>query len=119
MCPPCARLTGFLKPGTLTLYADAVPAKLLIHQRLKGAEDGQVEVLKKLWHFADAGEERGVMPAVLAYADLLAVGDSRTVEAANRYRAPDPRRRFCRRPLRAAGSRLLRSPRAGRRIAAG
>ncbi len=82
--PAGARLTGFLKPGTLTLYADAVPAKLLIHQRFKRAEDGQVEVLKKFWRFADAGEERGMVPAVLAYADLLAVGDSRTVEAANR-----------------------------------
>ena len=82
--PAGARLTGFLKPGTLTLYADAIPARLLIDQRLKRAEDGEVEVLRKFWRFTDDNEERGVVPDVLAYADLLALGDSRTVEAANR-----------------------------------
>jgi hypothetical protein len=82
--PAGARLTGFLKPGTLTLYADKLPAKLLIHQRLKTAEHGQIDVLKKFWRFKDSGEERGVVPVVLAYADLMAIGDDRTREAANR-----------------------------------
>ena len=82
--PAGALLTNFLKPGTLTLYADKLPAELLVHQRLKQAEHGQVEVLKRFWRFTDPGEERGVVPAVLAYADLLAIGDDRTLEVANR-----------------------------------
>jgi hypothetical protein len=82
--PAGARLTGFLKPGTLTLYAEKLPARLLIHQRLKKAEQGQVDVLKKFWRFTDPGEDLGVVPAVLAYADLLAIGEDRTLEAAHR-----------------------------------
>jgi hypothetical protein len=82
--PASARLTGFLKPGTLTLYADKLPAQLLIHQRLKSSQHGQVDVLKKFWRFKDAGEEHGVVPVVLAYADLLAIGDDRALDAANR-----------------------------------
>ncbi len=81
--PAGARWTGFLKPGTLTLWADQLPAKLLLAQRLRKSADGQVEVLKRFWHFPDPAEERGLVPAVLAYADLLAIADSRTIEAAN------------------------------------
>jgi hypothetical protein len=81
--PAAARSTGFLKPGTLTLWADQLPSKLLLAQRLRKSADGQVEVLKRFWHFPDAAEECGLVPAVLAYADLLAIADSRTLEAAN------------------------------------
>jgi hypothetical protein len=82
--PAGALLTGLLKPGTLTLYADKLPAELLIHERLKKDEHGQVDVLKRFWRFTDSGEERGVVPVILAYADLLAIGDDRTLEAASR-----------------------------------
>lgn len=81
--PAGARLTGFLKPGTLTIYAEKLPAKLLLEQHLKQDERGRIDVLRKFWRFAH-DEESGLVPAVLAYADLLAVGDDRTLETAER-----------------------------------
>jgi len=82
--PAGARLTGFLKPGTLTLYAERLPAKLLVDQRLKRDEEGRVEIFQKFWKFPDAAADLGLVPPILAYADLLAIGDGRTLETAER-----------------------------------
>jgi hypothetical protein len=82
--PAGARLTGFLKPGTLTLYAEQVPADLLVHQRLKRDAQGKIEILQRFWKFTDTNEGAGLVPPILAYADLLAIGDDRTLETAER-----------------------------------
>jgi hypothetical protein len=82
--PAGAKLTGFLKPGTLTIYADKLPAKLLVQKRLTREEGGRVEILKKFWSFSDASAGTGIVPPILAYADLLAIGDARTLETAER-----------------------------------
>jgi hypothetical protein len=82
--PAGATLTGFLKPGTLTIYADKLPATLLVHQRLTRDEKGRVEILKKFWSFSESNAAEGLVPPILAYADLLAIGDARTLETAER-----------------------------------
>jgi hypothetical protein len=82
--PAGARWTGFLKPGTLTLYAERLPAKFLVDQKLKRAEEGRVEIFQKFWRFTDAAADLGLVPPILAYADLLAIGDGRTLETAER-----------------------------------
>jgi hypothetical protein len=82
--PAGATLTGFLKPGTLTIYADKLPATLLVHQRLTRDEKGRVEILKKFWSFSESNAAVGLVPSILAYADLLAIGDARTLETAER-----------------------------------
>jgi len=82
--PAGARLTEFLKPGTLTLYVERMPSELLVRQRLKRDERGRVEILHKFWQFTDTAAEAGLVPPVLAYADLLAIGDDRTLETAER-----------------------------------
>jgi hypothetical protein len=82
--PAGARLTNFLKPGTLTLYAEKIPAELLVHRRLKRDAQGGVEILQRFWRFTDTNESAGVVPSILAYADLLAIGDDRTLETAER-----------------------------------
>jgi hypothetical protein len=81
--PAAARWTGTLKPGTLTLYAEKVPPRFLLDRGLRKNEQGRVEIREKFWHF-EAGEDRGVVPAVLVYADLQAIGDARVLEAADR-----------------------------------
>ncbi|MGH2396486.1 MAG: type IV toxin-antitoxin system AbiEi family antitoxin [bacterium] len=75
-----ARLTRILRPGTLTFYGAKADPRLLLEQRLKADPVGNVEFLKRFWEFED--DPPGMAPAVLVYADLLATGDARCLEAA-------------------------------------
>ena len=83
--PAAARLTRFLKPGTLTIYVDEIPARLIVEKGLKQHDDGRVDFRRKFWPFGADTKERTV-PPVLVYADLLAIGDPRTREIAERLR---------------------------------
>jgi hypothetical protein len=78
-----AKLTGYLKPGTVTLYTDKKQmADLVISNRLKKDPKGDVEILERFWqHGFDFGESDTVHP-FLIYADLVALGDQRTMETA-------------------------------------
>lgn len=84
--PAGALLTDHLRPGALTVYADKLPAMLAArHKFTKVPEPGRtttVEVRRKFWRFHDEHEARGVAPAALVYADLLATGDARCIETA-------------------------------------
>jgi len=75
------RLTQYLEPATVTLYVDGRPNRLLAEHRLRRADDGPVEVLERFWRLPNAAPAACV-PPLLAYADLLAIGDHRTVETA-------------------------------------
>jgi hypothetical protein len=81
--PAAARLTKYLRPGALTIYADKIPARLVAEMHLKKDDDGHIEMRKKFWHFEMEEEERTV-PPVLVYADLLGLGDPRARETAER-----------------------------------
>ncbi|MCP4203386.1 MAG: hypothetical protein GY769_15820 [bacterium] len=81
--PAAARLTKYLKPGTLTIYADKVPARLVAAKRLKKDADGRVDFRKKFWRF-DTDKRTQIVPPVLVYADLLALADPRARETAER-----------------------------------
>jgi len=78
-----AKLTGYLKPGTVTLYADKNRlAELVIANRLKKDPHGNVEVFERFWPPGnDFGEGDTVNP-ILIYADLAAIGEQRTMETA-------------------------------------
>ncbi|MCC7126621.1 MAG: hypothetical protein IT178_17360 [Acidobacteria bacterium] len=85
--PAAALLTDHLRPGVLTLYADRLPPRLLVEQRLKREEhvDAQryVEVRRPFWGTLQVEQPRAdVVPMVLVYADLLATGDGRCLETA-------------------------------------
>jgi hypothetical protein len=75
-----ARLTEILRPGTLTFYGPKPEPRLLLDQRLKPDPAGNVEFLKRFWAFENDPPE--IAPTVLVYADLLATGDARCLEAA-------------------------------------
>lgn len=83
--PAAARLTRNLRPGTATLYGDKVNPRLPIDQRLQPDRQGNVEILRRFWAFD--GETPGMVPHLLVYADLLAIGDTRCIEIAGEMRA--------------------------------
>jgi hypothetical protein len=79
-----ARLTGHLRPGTATFYVQTVDPKVLLQLVLKADIDGNVELGRRFWDFA--GEQAQLAPALLVYADLLAIGDARCLETAGLLR---------------------------------
>jgi hypothetical protein len=75
-------LTGYLHPEQFTLYTRG-PAQALLRQlRVRLAPEGNTEVLQAFWtpELDQAGEH--VVPPMLVYADLVATGIARNVEAA-------------------------------------
>jgi hypothetical protein len=84
--PAAAKLDGYLTPGTVTLYADEIPNRLLVDHQLRKDPTGTVELRKRFWHFETTTTMTDLVPPLLIYADLLATGDGRCFEAANRIR---------------------------------
>lgn len=85
--PAAQLLVRHLKPGVLTLYAERLPPKLMIEQRLVPAGllglPPYLEVRKPFWGktlLTDA--QASTVPPALVYADLLATGDGRCIETA-------------------------------------
>jgi hypothetical protein len=78
-----AKLTGYLKPGTVTLYADKNRlTDLVIANRLKKDPLGNVEILERFWPPGNGLGEGDTVHPILIYADLAAIGDQRTMETA-------------------------------------
>ena len=86
-------LTQEYGPATATLYVSGDPKEVVGRFRLKADPAGRVELLKTFWdpQGMELPDSR-VVPALLAYADLLNLGDARAAEAAGwldeRYLAP-------------------------------
>jgi hypothetical protein len=78
--PAAAKVTGHLRPQTITLYSDKPSPRLMLDYKLRPAADGRVEFVKRFWAF-DADE--AVVPLPLIYADLLMIGDARCLETAD------------------------------------
>lgn len=77
-----AKLTRYLKPGTVTIYADKNRlTDLIVANKLKKDPDGTVEVLERFWPQDIFGEGETVNP-ILIYANLVALGEQRTMETA-------------------------------------
>jgi hypothetical protein len=79
--PAAAKVTGHLRPQTITLYSDKPSPRLILDYKLRPAADGRVEFVKRFWAF-DADDE-AVVPLPLIYADLLMIGDARCLETAD------------------------------------
>lgn len=76
------RLTGYLKPGEITIYANGIPGPLLQAQRMRLDPDGDVAVIERFWNFPPIEAEGDIVPPLLVYADLMATGDPRAIETA-------------------------------------
>lgn len=82
-------LDPHLIPATLTLYAAERPRSLIGRHRLVRAErEGNVHVRRRFW---TADRQSWIVPSTLIYADLLASGDPRQREHADRMRSSDDR----------------------------
>ena len=76
-----ARITGHLRPETVTLYAKQAPPRLLLDYKLRADPAGPVEVVQRFWAFDT--ENAAVVPLPLIYADLVMTGDARCLETAD------------------------------------
>lgn len=82
-------LTDYLNPENVVIYADAVPAKLIVEHRLQIDPEGEVEILQRFWkpellntNFRHPTVPINVVPPLLIYADLMATADERNIETA-------------------------------------
>jgi hypothetical protein len=85
--PAADRLTGNLKPGTVTVYLAPERARanldaLVAAHRLRADPGGEIEVLDAFWHFYAAPADPALAPPLLVYADLVATMDARALETA-------------------------------------
>ena len=85
--PAANLLVRHQKPGVLTIYAEKLPPKLMIEQRMVLAGllrlPPYVEIRRPFWGKTLHAEERpDMVPPALVYADLLATGDGRCIETA-------------------------------------
>lgn len=78
-----AKLTGMLKPGTFALYGDPPTHELVLRHGLQRDPRGTVEFLNLFWmDQAETSPGSECVHPLLVYADLLAIDDDRTREAA-------------------------------------
>ncbi len=74
-------LQKYLKPGIDTLYITGSTAELFAPLRLRKKPEGSLELRRQFWEFEYPERKLGITPPLLMYADLIAVGDPRTIEA--------------------------------------
>ena len=84
-----ALLDPYLRPGAAVLYAPGTPRRTVVAHRLRKAEGAGDVVVRDLFWRWPAGGEHPLAPAPLVYADLVASGDPRCLEAAERLRRDD------------------------------
>jgi hypothetical protein len=77
-----AQLTGYLKPAKVTIYTNQPFGKLVLKNKLRKTEKGNIEILTPFWNFRCEIENQDIVPPILIYADLMATGDDRSIEAA-------------------------------------
>ena len=82
--PAAALLTDYLKPGAVTVYVKPAHFTLILDYKLREAPEGEVEIRQRFWPFEYKWEHPNLVPPVLIYADLLATGDARCIETAQR-----------------------------------
>lgn len=76
------KMTNYLKPEIITLYAPKLPDLLLLKNRLRLDPNGEIEVIEPFWNFEYPEKKDGLVPPLLVYADLMVRADGRTAETA-------------------------------------
>lgn len=79
------KLTGHLRPNTVTIYMRPEGARqnlmmMVVENKLRAAPDGEIEVLEAFWDFLPDETLPDIVPPILVYADLLATMDPRNFE---------------------------------------
>lgn len=81
------KLTGYLRPGTVTIYLHKEQfqhnlTSLVAENRLRPDREGDIEILDAFWDFHDEQPQAHTVPPLLACADLIATLDPRNLEVA-------------------------------------
>jgi hypothetical protein len=76
------KMTNYLKPEIITLYAPKLPDPLLFENRLRLDPQGEIEVIEPFWNFEYPEKKDNLVPPLLVYADLMVRADGRTTETA-------------------------------------
>lgn len=80
-----AKLHDDLTPKTVTVYLPEDRKDFLAKHRLRADPQGPIEVLDIFWDFPHTPDiPKGIAPPLLVHADLLNIGDPRTLEEARR-----------------------------------
>lgn len=75
------RLDHYLQAQTATIYAPAIPTKLIVDQRMKADLNGDLEILGTFWNPERLTPAGDLVPPLLTYADLMATTEGRNLEA--------------------------------------
>ncbi|HYC90694.1 MAG TPA: type IV toxin-antitoxin system AbiEi family antitoxin [Thermoanaerobaculia bacterium] len=81
-----AILQSGLIPEETIVYAEKLPSGMWAQHRLQADPDGRVVLRQRFWNFETPTVRADVVPPLLVYADLLAAGDARSLEAARQIR---------------------------------
>lgn len=77
-----AKITEYLRPETTTLYVTPPAGRLQAKLGLQKDPKGNVELLEAFWAPKMNITRKDCAPYIVVYADLLAIGDDRTIETA-------------------------------------
>lgn len=84
-----AMITEYLKPEVGTIYVKEMPVQLLRDFKMRQDPRGNVEILRQFWDEKFNHDAKGTLntyteiaPPIIIYADLLATGNARNLEAA-------------------------------------
>ena len=76
-----AKITDYLKPETATIYLKPPAGRLQAELGLRKDPGGDVELIEAFWP-PQLVTRKQCAPLIVVYADLLAIGDDRTIETA-------------------------------------
>ena len=80
--PAAAKLTQYLKPERITIYAGERIQELILTNKLRKDPRGDVEVVKRFWTLDPKETRRETVHPLLVYADLIATANDRNIETA-------------------------------------
>ncbi|MBN2001120.1 hypothetical protein JW935_26480 [candidate division KSB1 bacterium] len=76
------KLTNYLKPEMVTLYATRIPEQLILENKFRLDPNGEIEIMEPFWNFDYPEKKDNLAPPLLVYADLIIRADGRTTETA-------------------------------------
>lgn len=77
-----AKTTQYLKPEIITIYTHETLGELLAQNKLRRDPKGEIEILKAFWKRDAERDNLKTVHPLLIYADLIATGEDRNLEAA-------------------------------------
>ena len=75
-------LTRYLKPEIVTIYTRRPIHDLTLGLKLRQDKKGNIELRERFWKCENPELDKTIVPPLLVYADLMATGEARNIEAA-------------------------------------